>query len=71
MYIFYGIGLVLSLLVGGAIGLLLAKPRYDEIVKRYKKLVAEVDQYLEVYADLALDQRAAAGVSSDWQAPAA
>jgi hypothetical protein len=54
--------------MGGVIGLMLAKSRYDEIALRYK---AEVAQYLEVYADLALSRRAASGASSDWQAPAA
>jgi hypothetical protein len=68
MFILYDIGLVLSLLMGGVIGLMLAKSRYDEIALRYK---AEVAQYLEVYADLALSRRAASGASSDWQAPAA
>jgi len=68
MYILYDVGLVLSLLTGGVIGLMLAKSRYDEIALRYK---AEVAQYLEVYADLALGQRVASGASSDWQAPAA
>src|SRR5581483_3338805 len=34
MYILYDVGLVLSLLTGGVIGLMLAKSRYDEIALR-------------------------------------
>jgi hypothetical protein len=64
MYILYVIGLVLSLLAGGVIGLMLARSRH----RRYK---AEVARYLEVYADMALSRRVTAGASADWQAPAA
>jgi hypothetical protein len=71
MFIFYDIGLVLSLLMGGVIGLMLAKFRYNEIALQQRQYKAEVAQYLEVYADLALSRRAASGASSDWQAPAA
>jgi hypothetical protein len=71
MFIFYDIGLVLSLLMGGVIGLMLAKSRYDQIALQQRQYEAEVAQYLEVYADLALGRRVAAGTSSDWQAPAA
>ncbi|HET9894162.1 MAG TPA: hypothetical protein VFQ44_04455 [Streptosporangiaceae bacterium] len=71
MFIFYDIGLVLSLLIGGAIGLLLAKSRYDHIVMRQCQYEAEVGRYLEVYATLALDRQAASGTSPDWQAPTA
>lgn len=71
MYILYDIGLVTSLLIGGVIGLLLAKSRYDQIATRQRQYEAEVAQYLEVYADLALSRRVAAGASPDWQAPAA
>jgi hypothetical protein len=71
MFIFYDIGLVLSLLMGGVIGLMVAKFRYDEIALQQRQYEAEVAQYLEVYADLALGRRVAAGASPDWQAPAA
>jgi len=71
MFIFYDIGLVLSLLIGGVIGLLLAKSRYDQIVTQQRQYEAEVAQYLEVYATLALSRSAVSGTSSDWQAPAA
>jgi hypothetical protein len=71
MFIIYDIGLVLSLLMGSVIGLLLAKSRYDQVVLRQRQYEAEVAQYLEVYAALALSRQAASGPSSDWQAPAA
>jgi len=71
MFILYDIGLVLSLLMGGVIGLLLAKSRHDQIVTRQRQYEAEVAQYLEVYAALALSRRIAPDASSDWQAPAA
>jgi hypothetical protein len=54
MSIFYDIGLVLSLLMGGVIGLLLAKTRFDQMAMRHRQYEAEVAQYLEVYAALAL-----------------
>lgn len=71
MYILYDIGLVLSLLMGGVIGLILTKSRYDQMAARQRQYEAEVTRYLEVYAALALSRRVASGASADWQAPAA
>jgi len=71
MFILYDIGLILALLIGGLIGLLLAKSRYDQMAMRQQQYEAEVARYLEVYAALALSRRITSGTSADETAPAA
>ena len=57
MFILYDIGLVLSLLIGGVIGLMLTTARYEQIAMRQRQYEAEVAEYQEVYAALALYRR--------------
>jgi hypothetical protein len=58
-------GLVLALLIGGLIGLTLTKAHYDEIAMRQRQYEAEIAEYHELYAALALYRRFKAGKSSD------
>jgi hypothetical protein len=71
MIILYDIGLVLSLITGGVIGVMLTTARYDRIAMRQRRYEAEVAEYQEVYAALALYRRVRPGGSADSLGPAA
>jgi hypothetical protein len=71
MFILYNVGLVLSLLVGGVIGLTLATARYDRTVMRQRQYEAEIAAYQEIYAAMALYRRVRPDGSSDENASAA
>ena len=71
MFILYDIGLVLSLLTGGVIGMLLTRARYDRIALRQQQYEAEAAQYRELYTALALYRRTRPGGSPDDEMPAA
>jgi hypothetical protein len=58
-------GLVLALLIGGLIGLTLTKAHYDQIPMRQRRYEAEIAEYEEFYAALALYRRFKAGRSPD------
>jgi hypothetical protein len=71
MIILYDVGLVLSLLAGGVIGLMLTTARYERIAVRQRQYEAEVAEHQELYAALALYRRFKSGKSSDDKASAA
>lgn len=64
-------GLVLTLLIGGLIGLTLTKAHYDQIAMRQRQYEAEIAEYREFYAALALYRRFKAGKSPDDKVSAA
>ena len=71
MFILCDVGLVLALLIGGVIGLTLATARYDRIAMRQRQYEAEVAEYQEFYAAMALYRRFKPDGSSDEKVSAA
>ena len=63
MFILCEIGLVLALLIGGLAGLTLTRARYDQDAMRKRQYEAEVAEYQELYAALALYRRFKSGKS--------
>ena len=64
-------GLVLALLIGGAIGLLVTAAHYEQIALRRWEYEKEVAEGREIYAALAMFRRVKPGHPSDDEASAA
>ena len=71
MTIVYDAGLVLALLVGGAIGLLVTVSHYEQIALRRWQYEKEVTEGRELYAALAMFRRIKPEHPSDDEASAA
>ena len=71
MVILYDIGLVLALLIGGAIGLLVKAAHYEQVALRRWEYEREIAEGREFYAALAMFRRINPDYPSDDEAPAA
>ena len=71
MVILYDIGLVLALLIGGAIGLLVTAAHYEQVALRRWEYEQEIAEGREFYAALAMFRRINRDHPSDDEAPAA
>jgi hypothetical protein len=69
--ILYDIGLVLALLIGGAIGLLVTAAHYEQVALRRWEYEREMAEGREFYAALAMFRRINPDHPSDDKAPAA
>jgi hypothetical protein len=69
--ILYDTGLVLALLIGGAIGLLVTASHYERIALRQWAYEKEMAEGREIYAALAMFWRVKPGHPSDDEASAA
>jgi hypothetical protein len=69
--IIYDTGLVLALLIGGAIGLLVRAAHYEQIALRRWEYEKEIAEGREIYAALAMFRRVKPGHPSDDEASAA
>jgi hypothetical protein len=69
--IIYDTGLVLALLIGGAIGLLVTAAHYERIALRQWAYEKEIAEGREIYAALAMSRRGKPAPPSDDEASAA
>jgi hypothetical protein len=69
--ILYDVGLVLALLIGGAIGLLVTAAHYEHVALRRWEYEREVAEEQELYAALAMFRRIKPDHPSDDEASAA